>query len=262
MHAGFELLNDGVRLPARAQRFMAAMAAAAPAGTVQTTSYAGKHRGLMLYGPGALHRLPVIERHRKAGGMVAMWDLGYWDREKAMRLAVNTLHPTAEQLAMAPDGPGRREFVLREDADPDGPVLLIGLGPKSVAAYATGGQLAWEAQKAAEIQRRFPGREIRWRPKGHHPVPLPGTTTVHGNSIEEALLGCSLVVCRHSNVAVDACVAGVPVECEDGAALALYRGNPAPTREQRAEFLRRLSFWEWSRFNAEEAWAWVRRVTE
>lgn len=261
MLSGFELLNDNVRTPLRAQRFMAAMAEVAPAGTVGTTSYLGRHRGLMLYGPGALHRLPIIERHRQAGGVVATWDLGYWDRDNSMRLAVNTLHPTATQLAMAPEGPGRREYELREDADPAGPVMLVGLGPKSVLAYDVGGSMAWETKKLRELQRRFPGREIRWRPKGHHPTPLEGTTTVHGNSIEDALRGCSLVACRHSNVAVDAAVAGVPVECEDGAAFALYRDNPTPTREQRAEFLRRLSFWEWSRFHGEQAWSWVRRVT-
>ena len=36
-------------------------------------------------------------------------------------------------------------------------------------------------------------------------------------TIADVLNGCSVVVCRHSNVAVDACIAGVPVECEGGA---------------------------------------------
>jgi hypothetical protein len=57
--------------------------------------------------------------------------------------------------------------------------------------------------------------------------------------------GCSLVVCRHSNVAIDACIAGVPVECDDGAAFALYRNGPQPDENARREFLGRLAWWNW-----------------
>lgn len=90
---------------------------------------------------------------------------------------------------------------------------------------------------------------------------MPDTVSRWGMPIDEALRGASLVVCRHSNVAVDACVAGIPVECDDGAAAALYRGNPNPTREQRAEFLRRLTFWEWRPDEAAQAWDWILTVT-
>lgn len=261
MKDGVEILVDGA-LSMKSRRFMQAMTDAAPAGTSATTSYRGLRRLLMLYGPGSPTHMPIIARHRAAGGRVAMWDLGYWDRPASMRLSVDGMHPTAEQLAMAPDGEGRRAFVLREDADPAGPILLIGLGPKSVFAYGTGYGGKWERAKVKDLQRRLPGRTICWRPKGAEPQPLGDLPLRHSMPIEEALRGCSLVVCRHSNVAVDAAVAGVPVECEDGAALALYGGNPAPTREQRAEFLRRLSWWNWARNEAAAAWAWVQKVAQ
>ena len=248
MHDGWELLIDSVRLSERGKRMMKAMAAAAPDGTLVSEDYSGKRPNLMLYGPGSREHLPLVHRTRKRGGRVAMWDLGYWERRDGMRLAIDTLHPTAEQLAMAPDSPGRREFALREDADPAGPILLVGIGPKSIFAYGLQQLHQWERGQVSDLRRRFPGREIVYRPKSERVPPLAGVGIRQGMPIEDALRGCSLVVCRHSNVAVDACVAGVPVECEDGAAAALYRGNPAPTREQRAEFLRRLSWWEWSRF--------------
>lgn len=255
---GAEILIDAP-MSVRGEKFLRAMAASAPADAVVTRDYSGKHGLLMLYGPGAPRKLPIVARHLKAGGRVAMWDLGYWDRERAMRLSIDTLHPTPEQLLLAGDSPARRQFDLREDADLDGPILLVGLGPKSCYAYGFGPQ-EWEKHKLKRLRARFPERTILWRPKGHHATPLAGLQISHGNPIEEALRGCSLVVCRHSNVAVDACVAGVPVECDDGAAAALYLGNPAPTREQRAEFLRRLSWWEWSRNDAAQAWVWIRRV--
>ncbi len=256
---GWEILTDWPTLNAKATRMMRAMVAAQPAGAVQTAAYSGKRRNLMLYGPGSPVKLPIVQRHVKRGGHVAMWDLGYWDRKDAMRLSIDSMHPTPDQLAMSPMA-GRREFDLREDADPAGPILLIGLGPKSVYAYDLHMVQAWERKKAEDLRRRFPGRKILWRPKGNNPIPLMDLEMCHGMPIEEALRGCSLLVCRHSNTAVDACVAGVPVECEDGAAAALYRGNSTPSRQERAEFLARLSWWEWSRFEAGAAWEWIRRV--
>lgn len=258
---GWEVLTDFERLSAKATRMVRAMLAEAPPKTVACSRYIGRRRGLMLYGPGSPEKLPMVRRHLKAGGRVAMWDMGYWERRDAMRLSIDGLHPTAEQLALAPPGPGRRSFDLREDADSAGPILLVGLGPKSVFAYGLGHLHAWERAKVADLRLRYPGREIVWRPKGRQPLPLMDLPLRHGMPIEDALRGCSLVVCKHSNVAVDACVAGVPVECEGGAALALYGETPAPTREQRAELLRRLSWWEWSRFETEAAWRWIKRVT-
>lgn len=260
MREGWEVLADWPSLNAKATRMMRALLATAPAETAVTAAYSGARRCLMLYGPGSPTKLPVVRRHLKHGGRVAMWDLGYWDRGDAMRLSVDAMHPTPSQIAASPTA-GRREFTLREDADPAGPILLVGMGPKSVFAYGTGAAFAWEMRKIEDLRRRFPGRRIEWRPKGDRMVPLLDLRLRHGMPIEEALRGCSLVVCRHSNVAVDAAVAGVPVECEDGAALALYGGNPAPTAQQRLDFLHRLTWWNWSRFEAQAAWGWITKVT-
>lgn len=260
MREGWEILADWPTLNAKATRMLRALIAAAPAGSEVTRAYGGERRCLMLYGPGSPVKLPIVRRHLKAGGRVAMWDLGYWDRPDAMRLSVDAMHPTPAQIEISPTN-GRRAFELREDANPDGPILLIGLGPKSVFAYDLGRHQGWENTKVKELRQRFPTREILWRPKGEAPVPLRDLRFRHGMPIEDALRGCSLVVCRHSNVAVDACIAGVPVECEDGAAAALYRGNPAPTREQRLDFLNRLTWWNWSRLEADGAWEWIEKVT-
>lgn len=258
MRDAAEVLIDSP-MSVRGQKFLRAMADAAPAGSIITGGYTGKRRVLMLYGPGAPRKLPILARHLKAGGRVVTWDLGYWDRERGMRLAIDGLHPTPAQLQLAGDVPARRQFDLREDADPAGPIMLVGLGPKACFAYGLG-RNEWEKRKLAELRQRFPAHKILWRPKGHRPEKLGSLEVSHGNPIEHALQGCSLVVCRHSNVAIDACVAGVPVECEGGAGAALYAGNPAPTREQRAEFLRRLSYFEWRRNEAAAAWAWINKV--
>jgi hypothetical protein len=176
-----------------------------------------------------------------------------------MRVSIDVLHPTAAQLAMAPEGQCRRAHELREDAKKEGPILLVGMGLKSVAMYGLV-PMQWERDTLRHLRQKYPQHRVLWRPKGRRASILPGTQLFHGMPIEDALRGLSLVVCRHSNVAIDACIAGVPVECEDGAARALYRGNRNPTREQRAEFLRQLGWWNWRPHEAAQAWDWIRRV--
>lgn len=259
MNEGWEILTDWPLLKPKATWLLQALVQHAPAGSVSSAQYRGDRRFLMLYGPGAPSRLPIVQRHVARGGHVAMWDLGYFDRPDGMRVSIDALHPHPQHIAMSP-AIGRRQFELREDADPAGPILLIGLGKKSVAACGIRKVLWWEHGKVGELQARFPGREILWRPKGKSAQPLLGLRLAHGMPIEEALRGCSLVVCRHSNVAVDACIAGVPVECEDGAALALYRDNPSPTREQRLDFLHRLTWWNWTRNETPGAWQWLEQA--
>lgn len=255
---GIEILIDQP-MAKRGERMLRALAACAPAGTVVTEQYGGRHRLLVVYGVGRDYKFAAFKAHRAVGGHVACWDLGYWDRDDAMRVSIDGLHPTAEQLAMAPAEGARHRVALREDSDPAGPILLVGIGAKS--AYMYGLQtMEWERATLARIRRQHPGRRVLWRPKGRKAVSLGGAALHHGMPIETALRGCSLVVCRHSNVAVDACIAGVPVECEDGAARALYRGNREPTREQRAEFLRRLGWWNWKPGEAPAAWQWMGKV--
>lgn len=246
-------------LSSRGEKMLRALARSAPPGCAVTSRYQGTCHVLVIYGPGAPVRLDQTKRHLAAGGRVVMWDLGYWHRERALRMSLDTLHPTPAQLDLAPDI-HRANFELREDARSDGPILLVGLGAKSCVAYGYR-PLEWELANLCKLRERFPGREIIWRPKGGTPTTIPGTTLRHGMPIEEALRGCSLVVCRHSNVAVDACIAGIPVECEDGAAIALYHGNPRPTREERGRFLQRLSWWNWGLNEAPQCWQWIAKLT-
>lgn len=257
MQSAWEIVIDPQSLNAKALRFLTAMAECAPAGSVVNKAYRSARRCLMLYGPGSEVNMRTIEAHKKRGGTIAMWDMGYWDRTESMRLSMNSMHPTLAQLMLSQQGVSRREFTLREDADPAGPILLIGLGAKSVSAYGLGHTLRWETAKAQEIRQRFPGRAILWRPKGRKVVRMAGTILKHGMPIDDALRGCSLVVCRHSNVAVDACIAGVPVECEDGAAAALYRAGSSPGPDARLHFLQRLSWWNWAPSEAFAAWQWI-----
>lgn len=221
---------------------------------------------LMLYGLGGSDRLPVAEAHRALGKPFIAWDLPYWHREttpRFFRLSFNGNHP-ADVMHGSYPGPDRFQRAgLRVDsvARDSGPIMLVGNGPKSCAVGADG----WAKKRSIDIRKAFPGKEIIYRPKPRRPHE-PGVhyDRISSGDIDDALKGVSLVVCRHSNVAVDACRLGVPVVCDDGAAACIYpqklkdyRVQPSP--ELRKEFLHRLAYWQWSADEAVEAWAFIEK---
>jgi hypothetical protein len=225
----------------------------------ETTQFCGKSDWLVLFGVGA----EVNDRARKAqiahGGRVLHWDLGYFDRKKIVghtRMSIDSDHPQ-QWIDLTEPNPERWEATgirLREDADPAGPIVLVGLGRKS-RAYLN--EPMWERLMHARLRIRFPGRRIIFRPKGRDPLRLKCEADAV-TPIAELLRGASLVVCRHSNVAVDAAIAGVPFEAENGAAMWLQQRDFTPAN--RLEFLQRLSMWQWRATEAAQAWAFAKEV--
>lgn len=255
-----EILIDPPMNP-RGEVMLQALADCAPPTTVVTRTYRGDSRLLILYGVGLKQRLSLWQHHIRRGGHVVMFDMGYWNRgADDMRLSIDSLHPTAVQLAASP-AESRQQLVLQDVEDQAGPILLIGMGRKSCALHGLQPQ-QWELAKLRELRTKYPRREILWRPKGRAPERFMGLPMRHGMEIEDALVGCALVACRHSNVAINACIAGVPVLCEDGAAYALYSRHMRPTHAQRLDFLSRLSHWNYTPAQAQEAWAHIARMTQ
>jgi hypothetical protein len=236
-----------------------AMIAAAPIKVRVRTHYVGDCHLLMTYGTGHPVRRPQWFRHLEKGGHCIGWDLGYWkhrdDGTCRMRVTIDQDHP---QHWLRPESAVRwaaEGIPLRSDGCQTGPIILVGMGAKSAKVYA-GGALVWERRALEQLRAELPGRAIVYRPKRVADPCLPGIGVVRG-PIESALAGASLVVCRHSNVAVDACIAGVPVRCEDGAAAALYSQSPSPTPVQRLKFLQSLAYWQWTPEEARDAWQYL-----
>jgi hypothetical protein len=256
---GAELLTDAP-MARRGKQIIAAMYDAAPIHRVATSEYQGEHRILMTYGVGLPARTGYVRSHVTRGGLVFAWDLGYFDRANdAMRLSMNDWHPTIAQIEATP-AVGRRTIQLRDDYAADGPILLAGMGDKSAVMCGLL-PMQWETAARDRIRAEFPGREIRWRPKGRNVRELAKTRMFAGGTIEDALRGCSLVVCRHSNVAVDACIAGIPTRCHGGAADWLYKDGPAPSAERRQQFVNKLTWWNWLPSEAKETWKWILSLT-
>jgi hypothetical protein len=247
------------KIARRGEAMLRAMVAAAPEYGVRckvTERYRGDAPWLMSYGLGHPERMRWTDAHVAGGGRLIGWDMGYWDRGESMRLSLDAQHPKR-----LPDMPAdrwdRAGIKLREDADQDGPVVLVGMGRKSRAQFGFGGQ-EWELRALAEIRAALPRRDVLYRPK--KPETLADCRSLYG-PVEAALQGASLVVCRHSNVAVDACIAGVPVVCTDGAASTLYTGRldrpTTPTVADRLRFLRNLAWWQWKPSEAVQAWRFL-----
>lgn len=216
---------------------------------------------LMTYGTGHEVRRPYLTKQRARGGHWIGWDLGYWNHTTGdMRATLDADHPPA---LLRPEEPSRFDaqgIALRNDFDSAGPIVLIGMGNKAARLHCRG-PLVWETRMFQRIRAAYPTRPVVYRPKGKNQQRIKGAANSGPLPIEDVLKGASLVVCRHSNVAVDACIAGVPVVCEDGAASTLYGkdlNSPVhPTAEQRLAFLRSLAWWNWNPNEAEGAWKYL-----
>lgn len=243
----------------RGAKMLAAMIEAAPIPVLVRQKYVGDCEILLTYGTGHPVRRPWWIEHRKKGGRCIGLDLGYWAREDngtfSMRATIDDDHPHKLIRPEAPQRWDSQNIALRSDYDANGPILLIGMGQKSVKAYRYP-PLGWEMQAFKNIRATSNGKQVLFRPKRITDRSPAGLQRRLG-PIEEALKGSSLVVCRHSNVAVDACIAGIPVICDDGAALALYKDNPNPSPEQRLEFMRSLAWWQYKPEEAETAWKYL-----
>lgn len=217
---------------------------------------------LIVYGLGGVDRVQYLKR-----GKVISFDLGYWDRkvsDRKYRVSINGLH--CPDLILKGDAPTDDRWLssglnVAPERSCEGPILLVGNGPKSAAVGARG----WTEAMAWKLRERFPGRKIWYRPKPNRAHENVNCDAIRTEEPVDVVLGeVGLVVCRHSNVAVDACRLGVPVACEDGAAACIYptldRWQEQPTFEQRKDFLRRLAWWQWSPEECETAvfWGWLK----
>lgn len=214
---------------------------------------------LMSYGLGHLQRKQWSDAHIRNGGKLIGWDLGYWDRLNTMRLTIGADHPWKLIKDMPPERWQSSGLTLADSYDPDGHILLIGMGVKSRAQFGYRGQ-QWELDMLQKIQQLYPGRRVIYKPKKPEPFVIKSFDV----DIRHALKNCALVVCRHSNVAIDACLHNIPVVCHDGAGRALYTDNlhnPVhPTYEQRLKFLQNLAWWQYKPSEAKLAWKFIKGV--
>lgn len=263
--ASVELLTFCPQSPKGLQMFDALQQALPGRGVRVTrtdTSYQGRSDVLMLWGPGAPNRWPAMSDQAARHRPTVVFDLAYWARDTKIRCSINDPHP--QHWVMRKDWPATRlradGIVCSDQWNPDGHVLLAGIGPKAKVQYGAALVEAWEAEMIVACRAR--GRVVRYRRKnarGDAPIGVPAADT---GSIEAALAGASLLVTWHSNVAVDAIRMGIPVVCRDGAAAAVCSSvltdRPKPlASDVRTQFLQNLAWFQYSTGEAGLFWGWL-----
>lgn len=233
---------------------------------------------VVLYGLGGTDRIMHAGKPN-----VISFDAGYWDRKldlqvRKYRVSVGGFH--CPDLIFRGPYPGPERWsesglsIAESGGDPKGPIMLVGNGPKSNRIGAAN----WCAEMSRNLREWFPDKTIWYRPKPKraHDQGVLYDALAEKINIDSVLAQCSLVVCRHSNVAVDSARCGVPCLCEDGAAAAIYLkpddwsredyDHPLyqPGLELRRVFLHRLAWWQWSiaEIRAGMFWPWMLKQME
>lgn len=235
-------------------------AAHSGARVVCTDAYRGGSDLLVLWGPGHPARFDPMRRQVESGGHVLALDLAYWDRHRKVRFSFDAAHPQAWVM--------RRNWPMdRLTADgitvgsvwnPDGPVIIAGIGAKALVQY---GDVVPRWEQAVIDECRARGRRVVYRPKRHTYDSPQWVDRCDKQTIDESLTGASLLVTWHSNAAVDAIRLGVPAVCRDGAAAAVCPSTLADATpldpNVRDRFLANLAYFQWLPTEASAAWRWV-----
>lgn len=187
-------------------------------------------------------------------------DLGFWRRDTHYRLVVGGWGPERYVRAGLPSS---RLAKLGVDIKPwkegGDTIIIAGSTGKSCAEHGIAYR-SWE-MRAAQLLRDS-GKRIVYRPKPTDPfkAPLPGVE-YDQLPIDESLSGACALVTHHSNAAVHALAAGIPIHCEVGAAAAfsvpMFDIANTPRLDGREQFLADVAWLNWSldEMRAGEAWA-------
>lgn len=196
-------------------------------------------------------------------------DLGYWGRKKKSRfdgyhkLVLNNRHPTDYFQRIKHDN--SRFASLGVEIHPwrksGRHIIVVGMSGKG--ALAEGFQPhQWERETIARL-RKITDRPIVFRPKPSYveAKPIPGTTWMQREPIEEVLRNAHAVVTHHSNFAVEAILAGIPAICPIGVAsvmggrdLSEIENPPMP--DGRGQWAADIAWTQWSIGEMQSGAAW------
>lgn len=215
---------------------------------------------------------PTFTAYKKAGGHFVYWDLGYWDRrpfgapsDGYHRLAVDDWD-TAKTMVRGCDFTrfARLGLELQEPRAGTGEEILIA-GMSEKAGGTHGYRLGeWEDAMAAKLVRVCSKYPIVIRPK-------PGRLAPPQIPIEQALLRTRLLVTHHSNVAIEAVLAGVPTYAIKGVGTLASPKELThdgivdpylPTDIERAQLLADVAYAQWTppEMRTGEAWKHIERI--
>lgn len=254
------------------------MRAAVPVTMRASATYRGNpdHDVAIFYGLAEGLR-KVFEDYKRTRRAIYI-DLGYWGRRKRTRwdghhkFALNSRHPTDYFQKIVHPSDRFRSFRTHikpwREPTANGHVLVVGMSAKAAAAEGFDAE-EWEKNTIARLAQ-FTKRPIIYRPKpnwlGAHEI--KGSIWGGGGvELEDAFKGCHAVVAHHSNVAVDALIAGIPCICPGGAASVLSGKTldeieDPPMPDGREQWAADLAYTQWSLEEMQSGAAWRYLIRE
>jgi hypothetical protein len=200
----------------------------------------------------------------EAGKKVVYLDLAYWERGTHYKVSLNARHPTAYFRDRPHDDTRRKRFgveispYMRKGQH----ILVAGLSQKAAWAEKEGPWGEYEAKAVEELQR-YTQRPIIYRAKtSGTAAPIPGTRYSNlAEPLMPLLRDAWAVVTRHSNVAVDGLVIGVPAFAWYGVASVMAARDLAMIEkpyypEGREQWLNDISYCQWSEDEMKDGTCW------
>ena len=160
-------------------------------------------------------REPMRTAHERWPDRILHCDLGFWSRSEYVKLAYGGRWSPLADYEYDGARLARHGVKILPTRPPGNRVLLCGMSAKAAGTYNLKPQ-EWEADVIKRLRRA--GAEVTYRPK----PTWGGASPIHGadfdrsRGIEHALRETDAVVSHHSNVAVDALAAGLPIYVEVG----------------------------------------------
>lgn len=164
---------------------------------------------------------------------VVYLDLGYWQRRIRSRydgyykFVINGRHPTGYFQNVKHSASRFNQLNVKIEDWRKGAenIIIAGLSEKAARAEGLDHQ-AWERQAYATLKRHT-DRPIIYRPKPNccRSRPIKGAGFDKKSTPQQLFANAHAVVARHSNMAVEALCAGVPVFVEAGVALPMAKTN-------------------------------------
>ncbi len=235
--------------------------------TYMTGRFMGKIEGDIAIAYGWINELTdkVFSTYQSAGLPFVFVDLGYWDRgpEGHYRVGINDWDTAKHMKRGCPDDRFRALNVpLRDDWNRKSKkVMIVGMSGK--AAWTHGYKEGeWENNTRLDLigndHFKKMGYEVYVRQK-------PNKQNRRMSPIEEDLRDCRFVVSHHSNVAVDALVAGVPYWAKKGVGSLLSPPEfdipsislPSfPDDERKMNLLHDIAYAQWTPAEMREGHCW------
>lgn len=193
----------------------------------------------------------MVDAYSRWPGRVLHVDGGFWGRDRYVKLAMGGRWSPLSGRDYDGGRLGKHQIIAQKSRAPGKRVLVCGMSEKAATSWGLDEQ-EWE-RWAVEVLRSV-GADVIFRPKPNRGgKKIKGAAFDEGTSIYRSLNQVDAVATHHSNAAIDAIVAGLPIYVEVGLAEPMSVGRiedlpgaPSHSITARSRFLREVAWHQWT----------------